>query len=177
MGGLSFCDPRADSQDVFPPKVPPSGWPGRGTFRWWVHVSGPAPSQSRKALARLAEPHQLMLGKWAHGERDKMGATPSAPAPLMARSHGSVEVWRRLTSGKAKRREKRVSLIYGEPCFEPEYPGKQLCVCGTWYPTLHFFLFSALLPCFFFFFFSNSRARSLLLNLPLKNWHLKCKWS
>lgn len=107
-------------------------------FRGWVQVSGPVLSQSRKALARLAEPHHWCWARGCAGNR-KRWVTPHQP--LMARS-----LCRRFTNGKTKRREKRVSLIYGEP--------KKAASCVYRHDILHCISFS-FLPCFlpFFFFF------------------------
>lgn len=152
MGGFSFCDPRADSQDVLPPKVSPSRWPRQGTFRWRVQVSGPALSQSRKALARLAELHQLMLDKWVHREWDEMDVTPSAPAPLMTRSHSSRGA---LLVGKPKEKERKEFLLFLEnPALSlSTQESSSVCVWNmvSYIAFLSLFCLASL-PCFFLFF-------------------------
>lgn len=115
----------------------PVAWPRH--FRGWVQVSGPALSQSRKALARLAEPQQWCWARGCAGNR-KRWVTPHQP--LVARSlRGGSPM------GKQKEERKEFVLFM-------EYPGKQLHVC-TKHGILHCISFSFLpyFLAFFFFFF------------------------
>lgn len=152
MVWVNFCNPRAASWDTLPRRYHPASGLAKALSGGQVRVLGPALSQKKGGWVAMPGAMQGV-----HKERDRKGLlTPPGPALLMAISHYSVVFQWRSNSWEIKRREKRVSLILWESCFEAVYQGKQLCLYVMWNITVYFFLFSALLlfsVWFFFFFF------------------------